>query len=119
LLRSTGQLDQAIDHFSACLNLDGEYVDAYLEMARTYQDRRDYKKATTMFQKAIEIAPKDHRPYYHLGLLLRDAKDYKGAEAMLRKASEISKDDVNILRQLGAIIALNLVHTTQEASVQS
>jgi tetratricopeptide (TPR) repeat protein len=119
LLRSTGQLDQAIDHFSACLNLDNTYTEAYLEMARTYQERRDFSKATTVYQKAIEMAPGDFRGYYQLGLLLRDAKDYRGAETMLRKASELSKDDVNILRQLGAIIALNLVHNSQEASVQS
>jgi tetratricopeptide (TPR) repeat protein len=119
LLRTSGQLDQAIDHFSACINLDNMNIDAYLEMARTYQERRDYNKATTVYQKAIETAPQDYRPYYQLGLLLRDAKDYRGAEIMLRKASELAKEDVNILRQLGAIIALNLVHNSQEASVQS
>ncbi len=119
LLRSTGQLDQAIDHFSACVNLDQTNTEAYLEMAKTYQERRDFSKAIKVYEKAIEYAPMDYRGYYQLGLVLRDAKDYKGAEKMLRKASELSKEDVNILRQLGAIIALNLVHNSQEASVQS
>lgn len=119
LLRTSGQLDQAIDHFAVCLNLDNTFTEAYLEMARTYQERRDFSKAITVYQKSIEMAPQDYRGYYQLGLVLRDAKDYRGAENMLRKASELAKDDVNILRQLGAIIALNLVHNSQEASVQS
>ncbi len=119
LLRSTGQLDQAIDHFSTCITLDKSNVEAYLEMARTYQERRDFTKAISIYEKSIETAPKDYRGYYHLGLVLRDSKDYRGAEKMLRKASELAKDDVNILRQLGAIIALNLVHNSQEASVHS
>jgi tetratricopeptide (TPR) repeat protein len=62
LLRTSGQLDQAIDHFSACINLDNMNIDSYLEMARTYQERRDYNKATTVYQKAIEMAPQDYRP---------------------------------------------------------
>jgi tetratricopeptide (TPR) repeat protein len=86
-------------------------------MARTYQERRDFSKAISLFEQVIDIAPNDYRGYYQLGLLLRDAKDYRGAETMLRRASELTKDDVNILRQLGAIIALNLVHHPQEASV--
>ncbi|MEN4099337.1 MAG: hypothetical protein ROW52_05395, partial [Anaerolineaceae bacterium] len=62
-------------------------------------------------QQAIEIAPNDPRPYYQSALIMREGKDYVGAEAMLRKASKLAPNDVSIRRQLGAIIALNLVHT--------
>ncbi len=110
LLRTSGQLDQALDHLSESISQDPGNIEGYLELAKTYQERRDFAKASAVFQQAIEIIPTDYRPYYQLGLLLKDAKDYRGAENMLRKASEFSKDDVNILRQLGAIIAINLVH---------
>ena len=33
---------------------------------------------------------------------------------MLRSASEMAPEDLNIRRQLGAIVALNLVHNAQE-----
>ena len=49
-------------------------------------------------------------------LMLRDGKDYLSAETMLRKATELAPDDVNIRRQLGAVITLNLIHNSQEAS---
>ena len=67
-------------------------------------------KSVAIYKQAIEVLPKDYRPYYQLGMIMKDSKDYRGAENMLRKAAEFSKDDVNILRQLGAIIAINLVH---------
>jgi tetratricopeptide (TPR) repeat protein len=110
LLRSTGQLDQALDHLSQAITQEPVNIDGYLELAKTYQERRDFAKATSVLQQAVEVMPKDYRPYYQLGLILKDSKDYHGAESMLRKAAELSRDDVNILRQLGAIIAINLVH---------
>jgi len=47
-------------------------------------------------------------------LMLKEAKDYTGTEALLRKSAQLAPDDVNIKRQLGAVIALNLVHNAQE-----
>ena len=110
LLRSTGQLDQALDHITQAISLDHSNVEGYIELARTYQERRDYAKAISIYEQAISEMPGDYRPYYHLGLALKDSKNYRGAESMLRKAADLSKDDVNVLRQLGAIIAINLVH---------
>ena len=49
---------------------------------------------------------------------MRELKDYVGAEAMLRRAAELSPQDLNIRRQLGAVIALNLVHNSQEVNSQ-
>ncbi len=46
--------------------------------------------------------------------MLKEAKDYTGTEALLRKSAQLAPDDVNIKRQLGAVIALNLVHNAQE-----
>jgi hypothetical protein len=47
-------------------------------------------------------------------VILREQKDYMGAEEMMRRASELAPGDVNIRRQLGAIVALNLVHNPKE-----
>ena len=110
LLRTTGQLDQSLDHINKALSLDHQNMDGYLELAKTHEARRDYARAVSVYEQAIDLMPRDHRPYYHLGLAYKDARDYKKAEGVLRKAAELSKDDVNVLRQLGAIIAINLVH---------
>jgi tetratricopeptide (TPR) repeat protein len=110
MLRATGQLDQALDHISHALNMDATNMDGYLEMAHIYEERRDFAKAAAVYQDAIDALPMDYRPYYFLGLAMKDSKDYLGAEDMLRRAAELSNDDVAVLRQLGAIIAINLVH---------
>jgi tetratricopeptide (TPR) repeat protein len=110
-----GQLDQAIHYLSEAIRQSPGLLAAYLELGKTYQQRREYNQAIKTYQQSIAIAPNDPRPYYQSALIMREGKDYIGAENMLRKASKLSPNDLSIRRQLGAIIALNLVHSSQEA----
>ncbi len=110
LFHQTGQLDQAIQHLSEAIQIEPNLMEPYLELAQTYKERRDTMQALTLFQQAIKTAPEDHRPYYQAGLLLKDIKDYLGAEKMLRKAAKLAPKELPIQRQLGALVALNLVH---------
>ncbi len=110
-----GQLDRAVFHLSEAIRLQPTHLETYLKLGEVYTIRREFNKALAIYQQAIQIAPQDYRPYYYSALVLRDGKDYPGAEVMLRKAAELAPEDVNIRRQLGAIIALNLVHHGQEA----
>lgn len=114
--RRAGQLDQAVYHFSQAVQQAPEDVEGYLELGKAYQDRREYAEANYVFQQAIEVAPDDYRPYYLAALAMRDAKDYQNAEKLLRQAAKLAPHDLNIRRQLGAVIALNLVHHSQEAN---
>jgi len=113
----TGHLDRAVNHFSKAIELDPEDLQGYLELGKTYQNRRDYMKALQTYQRAMIAKPIDYRPYYQAGLVLRETKNYAEAESMLRKAVDLNPQDVNIRRQLGAIVALNLVHNKEEARV--
>jgi tetratricopeptide (TPR) repeat protein len=113
----TGHLDRAVNHFSKAIELDPDDLQGYLELGKTYQNRRDYMKALQTYQRAMIAKPVDYRPYYHAGLVLRETKNYAEAESMLRKAVDLNPQDVNIRRQLGAIVALNLVHNKEEARV--
>jgi tetratricopeptide (TPR) repeat protein len=115
LQAKAGQLDQAIHYFSEAIRQAPGMLPAYLELGRTYQQRREHPQALRTYEQAITIAPNDPRPYYQSALIMREGKDYIGAETMLRKASKLSPNDLSIRRQLGAIIALNLVHNSQEA----
>ena len=117
--RAKGQLDQAISHLSEAIRLDPTQLEAYLELGQAYHDRRDHLQALKVYRQATQMAPNDPRAYYNAALALKESKDYLAAETMLRHAARLSPDDVNIRRQLGAIITLNLVHHPQEASVTS
>ncbi|MCL4560255.1 MAG: tetratricopeptide repeat protein [Chloroflexi bacterium] len=115
--RSSGQLDQAVHHLAEAVRLEPGNIEALIELGRVYQDRREHSQALKVYQQAYEIAPTDARPYYQAGLAFKDSKDYVNAEAKFRRAAELAPEDLNIRRQLGAMIALNLVHNPQEASI--
>ncbi|MDH5508412.1 MAG: hypothetical protein OEZ02_14415, partial [Anaerolineae bacterium] len=71
------------------------------------------------------IAPNDARPLFHAGIALKESKNFTAAESMLRCAAEIAPKDLDIQRQLGAVVALTLVHpipsisTTLEATADA
>jgi tetratricopeptide (TPR) repeat protein len=111
-----GHLDQAIHHFSQAIAQGSQDVEIYLDLGEAYIQQRDFESAMDTLDRAIELAPTDIRPLMAEATLLRNGKDYAKAESRLRKASEIAPNDLNIRRQLGAVIALNLVHSSQEAS---
>jgi len=117
--RAGGQLDQAIDHLSEVIRLESTHVEAYLELAQAYTDRRQYEQAVRVYQQATIVCPEDHRPYLQAGMLLKDGADFAAAEVMLRKAASLNPMDLNIHSQLGALMALNFVHHTQDALTRS
>ncbi len=113
-----GNLDQAIHYYSEAILQKPTELKAYLELGNVYEERREHIQALSTYEKAIQVAPLDARPYFRAAQVLRESKDYPGAEGMLRKAARLAPEDVNIRRQLGAILALNLVHHSQEAHAQ-
>jgi tetratricopeptide (TPR) repeat protein len=116
LFADSGQLDKSVHHLSESARISPNQADAYLDLGRVYTTRRDFPEALEAYQQAIRTSPEDFRPFYQAGLILRDGKDYQAAETMLRRAATLAPSDVNIRRQLGAIVALNLVHNCQEAN---
>jgi tetratricopeptide (TPR) repeat protein len=109
-MRGAGQLDQAIHHLSEAVAHAPANLEAYLELGRAYQERREYRQALKVYQRAMSVANGDYRPYYQAGLVLKDNKDYVAAEAMLRRAAQLAPAEVTVHRLLGAVVALNLVH---------
>ncbi len=119
LLRRDGQLDQAVHHLTLAIANDPQQVEPYLELGQTYLARRSPQQALEALEQALALAPEDARPYYQAGLVLKESKDYMRAESMFRKASELAPKDLNIRRQLGAVVALNIVHNNREASIEA
>ncbi len=117
LQRKSGQLDQAVHLLSEAIQMAPDNLEAYLELGGVYQDRREHLSALQVFSQAMRVAPHDFQAFYQSGLILRDSKDYSAAETMLRRAAELAPDNLSIRRQLVGVIAMNLVHNHQEASV--
>lgn len=110
LLRRAGQLDQAVYQLSQAVQWDAGHLEAYLELGRTQQERRQHRLALQAYRQAMSLAPYDPRPYLHAGLACKEAKDYAEAESMLRRAADLASHDVSIRRQLAAVVALNLLN---------
>jgi Flp pilus assembly protein TadD len=119
LLRKTGQLDQAIHQFSEAARLTPNQLEIYLDLGETQLERRQNLLAIQTYQKAIEVAPEDPRPFYQASLACKASRDYPGAEIMLRRAAELAPDDLAIHRQLAALVALNLVHSRRPIPVDA
>ena len=111
-----GHLDQAIYHYSQAIAQAPQALDSYLELSKVYEKQRDFNSAMDTLNLAIELEPGDLRAVMAAANMMRNAKDYNRAESLLRRAAEIAPNDLNVRRQLGAVIALNLVESSQEAS---
>lgn len=114
LMRRNGQLDHAIHYLSEAIQCNPESIGAYLELGRAYQDRRQYAHSLEIFQQAIALAPGNANAYYQAGQTLKAAKDYAAAEEMLQNAAKLAPNDLAIRRQLGGLVALNLVHNRKD-----
>ncbi len=117
LCLEAGHLDRAIDYYSEAIRREPGRTEAYLDLGRAYLLRREVPEALREYHKAIKVSPQDYRPYYAAALAQRENKAYGEAEALLRKASHLAPENIMIRRQLAAVIALNMVHQAQEASI--
>lgn len=113
-----GQLDQAIQSFSQVIKLYPDCFEAYFLLGEVYEKQREYAKAIEILKQVIEQRPGDIQAYISLASLYKNAKNYRLAEEMLKRAVDIDPKNVSIKRQLGALLALNLVHQSQEVSSQ-
>jgi tetratricopeptide (TPR) repeat protein len=114
LKHAGGQLDLASHYAARAIQINPHNMQAYRELAEIYRDKNEPVNALEVYKKAIKANPENHRGYFQAGLLLRETRDYQESEIMLKQAANLAPDDLNIHRQLGAVIALNLVHNAQE-----
>jgi tetratricopeptide (TPR) repeat protein len=113
-----GQLDQAIHSFSQAIKLHSDYLEAYFLLGEVYEKQREYTKAIDILKQVIDQKPGEISAYVILAGLYKNAKNYRLAEEMLKRAVDLDPKNVSIKRQLGALLALNLVHQSQEVSSQ-
>ena len=89
-LLDMGQLDQAKQQLDAALSADRQFAPAYRTLAKVYQASEDathQTKAQRLFEKAIELNPKDMQSYMDYGLYLVQMGDLSGALTYFDKPS--------------------------------
>jgi tetratricopeptide (TPR) repeat protein len=110
IARRAGQLDRAIDELLRAGELAPTDPRIYVETGKVFEDRREYSRALDSYRKAIAIDSGALEAFYRAGVLLRSLKSYKNAGELLKRAAELAPVDQDVLHQLAAVRALELVH---------
>jgi tetratricopeptide (TPR) repeat protein len=117
LLSAKGQLDQAIYHLTEAVQLDPRNGQNYRILGDVYASRGDADRALSCYLQAIKSSPEDAYSCFKAGILYKEAKDFSNAEQMLRQAARVEPDNLAIQRQLGAVVALNLLHNRKQPEI--
>jgi tetratricopeptide (TPR) repeat protein len=96
-------LNQALQAFSAAVELDPRFVEARLNVGLITLGFRKYDLAKEMLTKAIELDPKNYDAYIGLGIALRGLKDLDGAETQYKKARDLDPKRGEAYYNLGVL----------------
>ncbi|MDP6418488.1 MAG: tetratricopeptide repeat protein [Candidatus Krumholzibacteria bacterium] len=97
--------DLAIQHFNQLLNTETEnkniLFSANFYLGQLYKQRKNYKKAVELMEKAFKIMPDRTNGRYDLGVLYFNTEDYDSALEHLNIAFAEKANDFNINLMLG------------------
>ena len=77
----------------------------YMERARRLFEKKDYTRAALEYRNAIQVMPRDAKPYYQLGLTYLASGNQGGAIASLRKATELNPKHTGAQLKLAGLLA--------------
>ncbi len=110
LCRLAGQLDRALDELLQAQSAAPARASISRELGQVYEQRREIAQALDAYRRALELDPRDDLSHYRAGLILKQQKAYPQAARLLERAIELNPKDLEIIQQLAAVRALELVH---------
>ncbi len=110
LCRLAGQLDRALDELLLAQSAAPAQAKISRELGQAHEQRREIAQALEAYRRALELDPQDDLSHYRAGLILKQQKAYSQAARLLERAIELNPKDSEIIQQLAAVRALELVH---------
>ncbi|MFN3308321.1 MAG: tetratricopeptide repeat protein, partial [Anaerolineales bacterium] len=110
LFYRSGHLDQAVYHLDEAIKLSPNNEAAHLTLGDVYFARGESERALAAYHRCLDINSENSHAYFNAAILYKELKDYLNAEQMLRQAARLEPNNLAIQRQLGAVVALNLIH---------
>ncbi len=95
------RFEEAIDHYRHALDIDPEYIAAYLGLGRTSQARGQYDSAERIYKLALESDPRNESVYNHLGNLYTMQGKYAEAIASFNHVLQQNPFSMNAYNGLG------------------
>ena len=108
--REAGHLDRALSELSQIGAGTSHDPQIAVEIGRLHEDRRELKRALDAYERAIDLDPTNADAHFRAGLVLKGLKAYQQSGAMLKRAAELNPRNPDVLHQLAAVRALELVH---------
>jgi Tetratricopeptide repeat len=97
--------EEARSNYLRAIEINPNYVPAYLKLARLQQGTHDMAAALETYQKALEVTPKDSTIWYELGMCQARQKQFAEAVASFKKACKLHPDDKTYQETLGYTLA--------------
>ncbi|GAB4476557.1 MAG: hypothetical protein Kow0088_14480 [Anaerolineales bacterium] len=107
----SGHLDQAVYHLSEAIQLMPHLDSTYLLLGDVYLSRGENERALAAYQQCLQLNRENSLAYFKSGVVYKELKDYPNAEQMLRQAARLEPENLAVQRQLGAVVALNLINS--------
>lgn len=97
---TAGKFDEAVAHFTSCIQLDSENEVFYSNRAAAYISLKKFTKAIQDARRTIAIKPKWAKGYARLGAAHFALQDFSEAKEAYQRASELEPDDAHLLDAL-------------------
>lgn len=82
----------AADAYARCLELDGDWIDAYVNLGRLAHEAGDARRAAELCRRALERSPDDALIHFNLALALEDTDGPSAAAEHYERALVIDGD---------------------------
>jgi tetratricopeptide (TPR) repeat protein len=109
-LGDAGKYDEAIAEYNQAIEIDPNYVSAYINLGWAYYQKKQYDLAITYYAKAIELDPDDITGYNGRGAAYLLTKQYQLAIADFDKSLKLKPGQVQIITNRD--YAQNMLHST-------
>lgn len=87
----TANFEDAIAQFSKAIELDPDYINAYVARASAYENVGKFQEASEDYNRALVFKPKETDVWYRLGVAYNKLNKYDEALLALNKATKLAK----------------------------
>lgn len=98
---TSGKLDEALEHYSKVIEVDGDHANALFYRARIFHNQNRYDLAILDYARVIELKPEFSSAHGWLGRLLLMKGEFLEARQFCQKAYDLSPKNFQFAANLG------------------